>query len=669
MKLAQQIQHWWQQTTGTDELPLDRESSAWLVSLGVHLVALVMLATLAFLIPGENEFLLSSTPVDYNDELLPEEIHFAEQLPPEVGALSTQSTTNAEAAAPELSEVSEILQNLEVVSLVSEIEAIEVEQPIFTAPNLNDHLLVQGTGTVGATGAEGAVDRITHEILLSLEQRPTLVVWLFDESGSLQGQRAAIAKRFERIYEELGVIEAAGNPAFKRQEDKPLLTSVASFEATTTVHTEKPTDDLGEIQEAMQSIERKAALLFQDQSVATGQENTFAAIGQLATKYRNYRTKAPRRNVMIVVFTDESGDDFHNLDGAVEVCRRYEMPVYVVGVPAPFGRREALIKYVDPDPEFNQTPRYAPVDQGPESLMPERIKLRFLGQNDRDDRIESGFGPYALARLTFETGGIYFAVHPNRSSRMHIDRGQTDAMATHIAKFFDPLVMRNYRPDYISVEEYHKRLANNMAKAALVQAASVSWTEQMEDITLRFPKVDEAQLAESLSLAQRTAAKLEPKIGRLVSILRQGEQDRDKIIEPRWQAGYDLALGRALAAKVRTEGYNAMLALAKQGMKFENERNDTWVLRPSDRVTSESVLSKEGDLALLYLNRVVDEHPGTPWAYLAEKELRTPFGWEWDETFTNVAGRMENQGNGNNRPQPSRPNVPPKKPTRPVPKL
>ena len=26
----------------------------------------------------------------------------------------------------------------------------------------------------------GAVDRITHEILLSLDERPTLVVWLFD---------------------------------------------------------------------------------------------------------------------------------------------------------------------------------------------------------------------------------------------------------------------------------------------------------------------------------------------------------------------------------------------------------------------------------------------------------------------------------------------------------
>jgi hypothetical protein len=417
----------------------------------------------------------------------------------------------------------------------------------------------------------------------------------------------------------------------------------------------------------MRAIDKKAAMVYQDRNTATGQENVFAAVGQVASEYRKYRTRAPQRNVMIVVFTDEAGNDFQNLDPAVELCKRNAIPVYVVGVPAPFGRREALVKYVDPDPDFDQTPRFVPVDQGPESLMPERIKLRFLGRNDQDDRLESGFGPFGLSRLTYETGGIYFSVHPNRRNG-YIGRNQTDAMTTHISRFFDPLVMRNYRPDYITESEYRRRLAGNAAKAALVQAASQSWTESMEDIRLRFPKVDEAGLSRDLSMAQREAAKLEPKLEQLVAALRQGEYDRDKVTEPRWQAGFDLALGRALAARVRTEGYNSMLAEAKQGMKFQNDKNDTWVLRPSDQVTTGSVLSKEADLARMYLERVLQEHAGTPWALLAGQELETPFGWEWQETFTNVAGRRQNQGNGNPRP-PRMENVPPKKPLRPVPKL
>ena len=83
----------------------------------------------------------------------------------------------------------------------------------------------------------------------------------------------------------------------------------------------------------------------------------------------------------------------------------------------------------------------------------------------------------------------------------------------------------------------------------------------MENVRLRFPRIDDAQFARDLSNAQRDAAKLEPKIDALVAILRQGERDREKVTTPRWQAGFDLAIGRALAVKVRTEGYNAMLAM------------------------------------------------------------------------------------------------------------
>ena len=77
-------------------------------------------------------------------------------------------------------------------------------------------MIIKGSGGVGATGAVGAVDRITHEILLSLDERPTLVAWLFDQSGSLKPERESIAKRFDRIYKELGIIEKSGNSAFKQ---------------------------------------------------------------------------------------------------------------------------------------------------------------------------------------------------------------------------------------------------------------------------------------------------------------------------------------------------------------------------------------------------------------------------------------------------------------------
>ncbi len=190
----------------------------------------------------------------------------------------------------------------------------------------------------------------------------------------------------------------------------------------------------------------------------------------------------------------------------------------------------------------------------------------------------------------------------------------------------------------------------------------------MERVRERFPRTDDAQFARSLSFAQRSAAKLEPKIEELVTVLRQGERDRDKVTTPRWQAGYDLAMGRSLAVKVRTEGYNAMLALAKQGLKFKDSHDDTWELRPTDSVTVNSALEKDATDAKKYLNRVASDNKGTPWAMVAERELRDPLGWEWHESFTDVSGRIAQARAGRNRQRPQRPATP-SKPRRPPPPL
>ena len=155
-----------------------------------------------------------------------------------------------------------------------------------------------------------------------------------------------------------------------------------------------------------------------------------------------------------------------------------------------------------------------------------------------------------MCRLTSETGGLYFTVHPNRKVGEPVPSWETAAYSSHLAAFFDERVMRNYRPDYVTVgRSTTSCCTENRACAALVEAAQLSWTTPMEDVRLRFPKVDDAQLARDLSVAQRDAAKLEPKIDQLVSILRQGEADRPKVTKPRWQAGFDLAMGRALAVE------------------------------------------------------------------------------------------------------------------------
>jgi hypothetical protein len=357
---------------------------------------------------------------------------------------------------------------------------------------------------------------------------------------------------------------------------------------------------------------------------------------------------------MLIVVSDEVGNDVvEGLDKTVNICRRYEMPVYVVGVPAPFGRRQTRVKWIDPDPSYDQTPRWPTVDQGPETLLPERVKLRFADGSDPDP-IDSGFGPFALTRLCYETGGIYFAVHPNRNVNRVVQRRETAAYSSHLKQFFDPEVMRAYRPDYVSAKEYMRRVSQNKARTALIKTAQLSWIGQMEAPQTRFVKRSEAALGNALTEAQKAAAKLEPKLASLYQTLQLGEADRSDEVSPRWKAGYDLAMGRVLSAKVRTETYNAMLAQAKRGMKFKNDKNNTWVLRSSDKVSVGSQLAKAAKAATGYLQRVIDEHPGTPWEMLAKRELATPMSWQWDERFTDISPPRRGSGGGNNTPRPAR---------------
>jgi hypothetical protein len=114
-------------------------------------------------------------------------------------------------------------------------------------------------------------------------------------------------------------------------------------------------------------------------------------------------------------------------------------------------------------------------------------------------------------------------------------------------------------------------------------------------------------------------------------VLSQGESDRARLAGPRWQAQYDLALGRVLASKARLDGYNSMIAALKRGKTFQNSDSKEWVLEPADHFETESTIRRMAEKAKTYLERVVQEHPGTPWAEIAQQELKTPLGWAWSE--------------------------------------
>jgi hypothetical protein len=224
-----------------------------------------------------------------------------------------------------------------------------------------------------------------------------------------------------------------------------------------------------------------------------------------------------------------------------------------------------------------------------------------------------------------------------------VARWETDAYSAYLQYFFPPEVMRRYRPDYLPLTEYQRQLAASPVRQALLSAARLSRLQPSSFPRREFIVENEAQFIAELTEAQKDAAKLEPLFERLHQIIRQGEPHREHEQSPRWQAGYDLAMGRILANKVRTEGYNSMLARAKRGLRPEDPRDNGWTLVSSSEVSGEERLQQLAESARSYLGRVVQKHKETPWALLAQKELEIPLGYKWESFFREPEPKVDQQ--------------------------
>lgn len=619
---------WWDEIVGDEGFLGDAETPAWLVSMFVH-VAVLMLLAMVVVPPAQRPpaAIAIEQPVVEELELFePEAIAVEVEASDQVGANSNGGEAVAESLAPVIADVPLVaVDTPEIVDSDVHIELMEEIMPVALA--LDTSLKIRGDSAVGTDGASGAVDRLTLEIAASLDKKDTMVFWVFDQSVSLAGQRRDIASRLTRVLEEL---DASGS---RRRSD--LFHLIYAYGDRVNPVIDRPTRDGQAVVDAIESIPI-------DDS---GVELTFTAVRTAARKAQEVRAG---RNVMLVVFTDEVGNDEQLADETAEYCRRMGTRVYVVGVPAPFGRRQVEIKFVEFDQKYaDGEVRWPVVDQGPETLYPELIKV--ASKSAADEPIDSGFGPFSLSKLCASTGGIYFTVHGSRGSKGRVKDAETAPMASRLRHFFDSDAMRQYRPDYLSKANLDKELAANKAKKALVEAAGKSGLQPVSAVQTEFPKRDDAQLSASFSEAQKEVARLQPAIDAIHRSLAAGAGDREKIREKRWQAGFDLAMGRVLAAKVRADAYNEVLGQAKSGLVFKHPDSDTWELAPSDELGAiSSRMEKLAGEARTYLERVVADHPGTPWAYIASEELKVPLGYAWREKHTGVAKQMQMGANNNN---------------------
>lgn len=600
---------------------LDIELPALAVSLAVHLGLLGLLGMVGYAVHHEASASFEGSVVDtvlgdldrsnFQDI---DQIAEPPSLIPEAGSFSPNLSTVTIQPA-NFGPTGAVSPDIKTAASASiELAKLDVQRAtdlvVPTASMFGQSVSIAGNGAEHSESVEGAVDRLAEEIIRRVEKGRTLVIWAFDASGSLQGERDRLAKHVEAVYGHIRQFDPEG-----KAEDGGLLTTVVAFGQNRKAMTDAPTDDPETIASAIRAVPLDS----------TGVESTFQTVAESLRKWGHHKDR--QGNVyrpMVIVVTDEVGDDEGFLDEAIAVATKAKAPVFVLGSQAIFGRTQGRMNYTDP--KTGRTFFNLPVRQGPESVMLEQVRLPFWYGGDQYDQLDSGFGPYALSRLAGATGGIYFVTRLGER-RMG----------------FDPAALREYKPDLFSKGRYEAEVTSRPVRKAVIDAALLTQQNLPGMPSLLFPPTDGPEFKEAMERNQAIAARTGYTVEAALEPIDAVARLRDRETSRRWQAHYDLARGRLLAMKVRCDEYNyACAQMKREPRTFSKPEANAWRLVPDREIRYNAKAGAAAEQAVKLLQKVIDEHAGTPWALLAQREMKDPLGFQWVETRVQPIVRNNN---------------------------
>ena len=449
-----------------------------------------------------------------------------------------------------------------------------------------------------------ALDQLAREILRHLKDHKLTVVWLFDESISMQDDQKTILQKFDRVSSELKL-----NADPNKKNAGALNHAIVGFGQEMDYVLEKPRDDIDQIGRAIKHLKIDS----------TGIENTMQAIREVVERYANVVQKG--RRLLIVLVTDESGDDGTYVEEARQALKKYKVPLYVIGRQSLFGYPYAHHQYID---KVTKDVYHPLIRRGPETADLELYQ--WDGLYDRWDEQPSGFAPYELARLTRDSGGIYFVLPSEEFMRVR-QREQAYSIAQ----------LKEYLPEYDNRLAYvERRNASNLRR-------------RMHDIVLEgkalihrriFPIEHDELVNAALAEGEKATMKLNELLG-IQKVLEQLAKDREREPEKRWQAHYDLMLAQTAAFQVKAYEYRALMAsIAKAPPRPKHQpvadSLTIWVVNHSrEPLAPRNETAKKYVEAERLLKEVIVRHPKTPWADLAQDALSRGLSVRLDEETHN----------------------------------
>ena len=608
------------------------QAPAWAVSLVVHVVLLSSLAIVTLnsdagkriianinsaLVPTSNNGEPELTPIYADPSAQKTETAIGDEHAETAGGSSGGGLggigTGPPSATPSLSKVGNVSaggggggggSGMGGIKFNGNLSPITNMTPMSPGMDLSGTGLVAGDVTYEATDVGVSLDQIAREILRHLSLHKVTVVWLFDESESMKDDQKAIREKFDRVSTELKL-----NLDNSKKSAGALTHAIVGFGEGIHYELEKPTPDIDAIAKAIDHLRVDD----------TGIENTLHAVTEVINHYSGLIKRD--RKLLIVLVTDESGDDGAFIEEAHQAAVSKNVPLYVIGRQSLFGYDRAHLRYIDP---VTKDVYWPAIRRGPETADVEL--LQWDGLHERWDEQPSGFAPYELARLAKDTGGIYFLLPSEENMRVR-----------QREKAYKIADLKEYVPDY----------ANRAAYTGIRQKSEFRRTlHEIIQGTRAFPyprhfSIDPALMIPAANQAGAISTERLQVLLQIQERLEGLQKLRDREPEKRWQAHYDLMLAQIVAYQIKSYEYRACLEemVNKPPVPKKMPNPDLmveWVIDHShDRKAPKEKTEKKYVEATRLLKEVIARHPKTPWADLAQDELNRGLGVQRGEWHHN----------------------------------
>lgn len=311
-----------------------------------------------------------------------------------------------------------------------------------------------------AKGTQSVASTIQGELTSIAGDGDAIVVWMLDQSLSMQLDIKTLATQLSGTLQQI-------------ENDKTSTMShyVVAFG-----------NDVRLIQDNTTRASAVSRAIYNLPPDPSGVENTFQAVEWCVDNLFNARRWLPRngrqeRQKLLVLWTDESGDDYLRLENTIQKCLAANVRVDIMGPSAVLGAQTGFTAFRHPeDGQVYQLP----VHRGPDSAFPQKLALGYwyrgvpanydeyfrgpwpggsvqYGGSNFDSML-SGFSPYALTRLSRQTGGRY-TIFDRPADRPPFSLEQ----------------VRDYMPEYESAAEIQFNLTRQPLRQIVLASAAETW--------------------------------------------------------------------------------------------------------------------------------------------------------------------------------------------------